>query len=85
MEICRTCINKKRIDRSNKRENMTAKEILRQHLHGYSNEQFEEAIKHFPLNECLIAMDRYKNQDLKIKKNENTNSLRRKPNGGHSV
>lgn len=37
---------------------MTAKEILRQHLHGYSDEQFEVEINKFPLNECLHAMNR---------------------------
>jgi hypothetical protein len=37
----------------------TAKQILRQHLHGYSDEQFEEQINKFPLNECLFAMERY--------------------------
>lgn len=37
---------------------MTGKEILRQHLHGYSDEQFEDDIKHFPLSECLCALER---------------------------
>jgi hypothetical protein len=37
----------------------TAEEILRQHLHGFSDEQFKEEIKHFPLSEVLFAMERY--------------------------
>lgn len=37
---------------------MTGKKILRQHLHGYSDEQFEDDIKHFPLSECLCALER---------------------------
>ena len=40
----------------------TAKSILRSHLHGLSDEQFEVQISQFPLNEVMFAMKSYAQQ-----------------------
>lgn len=37
-------------------ENKEEKATLRKHLHGYGDEQFEEEVNRFPLNECVNAM-----------------------------
>ena len=54
---------------------LTKEKILKEHLHGLSDDQFEEDIKRFPLVEVLPAMEEYANQDKWIKTEDQLPSI----------
>lgn len=51
---------------------MTAKEFLRQSFHGYSDEQFEKEIQHFPLSECLCAVEHVQAENKQLQADNTT-------------